>query len=69
MSFRIKIVIGLVVIQLLLLLILVWSSLNFLRTSNEVELSNYASSTASVLASTTRPALLARDKDTLQSLA
>ena len=69
MSFRIKIVIGLVVIQLLLLLILVWSSLNFLRTSNEVELSNYASSTASVLASTTRPAVLDRNKDALQSLA
>lgn len=51
MSFRLKIVLGLVVIQILLMLILVWSSLNFLRITNEVELSNRASATASILAS------------------
>ncbi len=55
MSFRLKIVLGLVLIQILLMLILVWSSLNFLRSSNEVELSNRAASIVSILASTLGP--------------
>jgi len=62
MSFRLKIILGLVVIQLLLLVILVWSSLNFLRTSNEIELSSRASSIAEILASTLEDKLLAADQ-------
>jgi PAS domain S-box-containing protein len=62
MSFRLKIILGLVVIQLLLLVILVWSSLNFLRTSNEVELSSRASSIADILASTLEDKLLDSDQ-------
>lgn len=42
MSFRLKIVLGLLALQLLLVFVLIWSSLNFLRISNEVELSNRA---------------------------
>ncbi len=61
MSFRLKIILGLVVIQLLLLVILVWSSLNFLRGSNEIELSNRASSIAEILASTLEDKLLGGD--------
>lgn len=52
MSFRLKIILGLLGIQILLMLILVWSSLNFLRISNEIELSNRAASAASIMAST-----------------
>jgi len=62
MSFRLKIILGLVVIQLLLLVILVWSSLNFLRSSNEIELSNRASSIAEILASTLEDKLLTGDQ-------
>lgn len=62
MSFRLKIILGLVVIQLLLLVILVWSSLNFLRSSNEIELSNRAASIAEILASTLEDKLLAGDQ-------
>ncbi len=65
MSFRLKIVLGLVVIQILLMVILVWSSLNFLRISNEVELSNRASSTASILASTLSVSVTADDAGAL----
>ena len=61
MSFRLKIILGLVVIQLLLLVMLVWSSLNFLRGSNEVELSNRASAIAEILASTLEDKLLSGD--------
>jgi PAS domain S-box-containing protein len=62
MSFRLKIILGLVMIQLLLLILLVWSSLNFLRGSNEVELSNRASSMAEILASTLEDKLLSGDR-------
>lgn len=67
MSFRLKIILGLVVIQLLLLVILVGSSLNFLRGSNEVELSNRASSIAELLASTLEDKLLVGDQSGLMN--
>lgn len=65
MSFRLKIVLGLLGIQTLLIIFLVWSSLNFLRISNEVELSNRASSTASILASTLGFAVAVEDSEGL----
>jgi PAS domain S-box-containing protein len=65
MSFRLKIVLGLVVILILLMVLLVWSSLNFLRISNEVELSNRAASTASILAATLASTVAAGDADAL----
>lgn len=61
MSFRLKIVLGLLVIQLLLVIMLIWSSLNFLRISNEVELSNRALVLAPSLAALMRPAVAAND--------
>ncbi len=67
MSFRLKIVLGLVVIQILLMVILVWSSLNFLRISNEVELSNRASSTVSILASSLGAPVAAADLGALET--
>lgn len=60
MSFRLKIVLGLLVIQLLLVFVLIWSSLNFLRVSNEVELSNRAFVLAPGLATLMAP-LVERD--------
>jgi len=52
MSFRLKIVLGIIVIQALLLVILIAISLNFLRLSNEIELSKRASSVASMFSVT-----------------
>jgi len=52
MSFRLKIVLGIIVIQALLLIILIAISLNFLRLSNEIELSKRASSVASMFSVT-----------------
>ena len=62
MSFRLKIVLGIIVIQALLLVILVSISLKFLRLSNEIELSTRATSLVSLFAVTLREA--ARNKDT-----
>jgi len=56
MSFRLKIVLGIIVIQALLLVILVSISLKFLRLSNEIELSTRATSLVSLFAVTLRDA-------------
>lgn len=66
MSFRLKIGLGVLLIQIVLLVILVWSSLNFLRTSNEVEISNRAHSTGSLLASTLTDPVRTRDTEALR---
>lgn len=66
MSFRLKIGLGVILIQVVLLVILVWSSLNFLRTSNEVEVSNRAASTATLLASTLKDLVRAERAQALQ---
>jgi len=66
MSFRLKIVLGLILIQVLLVIMLIWSSLHFLRISNEVELSNRAFILAPSLASLMRPSVLAKDHGELQ---
>ena len=66
MSFRLKIVLGLLLIQFLLVVMLIWSSLNFLRISNEVELSNRALVIAPSLAALMRPAVATRDLEELR---
>ena len=66
MSFRLKIVLGLILIQLLLVIMLIWSSLHFLRISNEVELSNRAFILAPSLAALMRPSVKANDTQELQ---
>ncbi len=50
MSFRLKIILGIIVIQALLLVILISISLNFLRLSNEIELSKRATTVATLFA-------------------
>ncbi|MDR2877669.1 MAG: PAS domain S-box protein [Chromatiales bacterium] len=63
MSFRLKIVLGLLAIQLLLAFVLVWNSLNFLRVSNEAELSNRALVIAPGLATLMAPFVAQNDLD------
>jgi two-component system sensor histidine kinase/response regulator len=66
MSFRLKIVLGLILIQVLLVIMLITSSLHFLRISNEVELTNRAFMLAPSLASLMRPAVVSHDTQELQ---
>lgn len=66
MSFRLKIVLGLLAIQILLAAMLIWSSLAFLRASNEVELSSRAQVLAPGLAALMRPAVAAQDMAELE---
>lgn len=66
MSFRLKIVFGLLAIQFLLVVMLIWSSLHFLNASHEVELSNRAFVMAPALASLMRPAVVANDHEELR---
>lgn len=66
MSFRLKIVLGLFALQLLLVVVLIWSSLNFLRISSEVELSNRAMVLAPSLAVLMRPSVEAGDFEELR---
>jgi len=61
MSFRLKTIIGVASIEAVLLLFLVWSGLNYLRTSNEAELIKRASSTLTLLARASRDAVLSSD--------
>jgi PAS domain S-box-containing protein len=65
MSFRLKIVLGIVLIQALLLVILVTISLKFLRLTNEIELTTRASSLASIFAVTLREAVRGKDSDAI----
>ncbi|MEM9490411.1 MAG: ATP-binding protein, partial [Myxococcota bacterium] len=67
MSFRLKTVIGIALIEFVLLAILIWSSLSFLRSSNEEQLSDHAATTATLFATTTQDAVLATDLASLES--
>lgn len=65
MSFRLKIVLGIVIIQALLLVILISISLNFLRLSNEIELTKRATSVASLFAVSLRDAARANNMEAM----
>jgi PAS domain S-box-containing protein len=67
LSFRLKTILGIAIIESVLLLILVLSSLEFLRTSNEQQLIQRASTTSKLFASATKDAVLATDLATLES--
>ena len=67
MSFRFKLIVGVVVIQALLLALLGWNSLTVLRNSNEQTLINRSHTTAQLFAYTTEAAVLATDLATLES--
>jgi diguanylate cyclase (GGDEF)-like protein len=67
MSFRLKIILGVVAIQAIFLLLIIWNGLNVLKDSNEEALLKRAQTTAKLFASVTQPAVLATDLSTLES--
>jgi PAS domain S-box-containing protein len=67
MSFRLKTVLGIAVIESIALSLLIWTSLNFLKTSNESALMDRASTTAVMFATMTTDAVLSFDLASLES--
>lgn len=67
MSFRAKTIVGVALIELVLLFVLVFSSLDFLQTSNHRALEERARSSASLSAVVARDALLSSDLAALHS--
>ena len=67
MSFRLKTILGIASIEALLLIVLIWSSLNYLYDSNEKALINRAQTTASLFATTTKDAIISTDLASLES--
>jgi len=68
MSFRLKTIIGVAVIEATLLLVLVWTGINYLRATNEAELIKRASTTLTLLARASRDAVLSTDIATLEDI-
>ena len=69
MSFRLKTILGIAIIEAVLLTALIFSVLSFLRTSNESELKRYATSTSETFSSMVKDSLLGLDLARLQSFA
>jgi signal transduction histidine kinase/DNA-binding response OmpR family regulator len=67
MSFRLKTILGIASIEAVLLVILIWSSLGYLRASNEDELSKRAHTVVHLFGTTTRDSILSTDVATLES--
>lgn len=67
MSFRIKLILGIVVIQAVLLIVLIWNGLGVLHRSSEEALINRTDTTTKLFASTTQAAVLATDLAALES--
>lgn len=67
MSFRFKLIFGVVAIQGLLLVILVWNGLHALRVSNEEEFLKRVTTTANLFVSSNQAAVLTTDLGTLDS--
>ncbi len=67
MSFRLKIIIGIVTIQAFYLTLIIWNGLRILTVSNEEALLTRAKSTSKLFATTTAAAVLASDLASLES--
>jgi PAS domain S-box-containing protein len=67
MSFRLKTVLGIAVIEAITLSLLIWTSLNFLKISNERALMERASTTALMFATMATDAVLSSDLASLES--
>jgi len=67
-TFRQKTIIGIASIEAVLLLILVWTGISYLRMSNEAELIKRASTTLTLLSRASRDAVLSTDIATLQHI-
>jgi PAS domain S-box-containing protein len=68
MSFRLKTIIGVAFIEAVLLLFLIWTGINYLRTSSEGELIKRASSTLTLLSRASRDGVLSTDLATLEDI-
>ncbi|GJJ03587.1 hypothetical protein RugamoR64_41250 [Duganella rhizosphaerae] len=69
LSFRAKTILGIALIEALLLGILVFSVLHFLRESNEQQVLRHARVTAETFAAMSRDAVISQDLESLQSFA
>lgn len=67
MSFRLKTIFGVALIEAVLLILLVYTSMDLLRTSNEEELIKRAHTAAKLFATTTKDAVLSTDLASLES--
>jgi len=67
MSFRLKIILGVVAIQTLFLAMMIWNGLGVLRNSNEEALLQRTQTTAKMFAIMTQSAVLVSDLSTLDS--
>lgn len=68
MSFRLKTILGVALIEAVLLAILVWSSIEHVRASSEEELGKRAGTTAALFAAAATDAVVTFDVGTLESL-
>ena len=59
MSFRLKTILGIASIQAVLLVLLIWISIGYLRSSNENELMKRAQTVVHLFGTTTKDAVLA----------
>ncbi|MGS0682946.1 PAS domain S-box protein [Shewanella sp. 125m-7] len=69
MSFRVKTILGIAIIEGLLLMLLVYTSIDYLKSSNQAEIEKRASSTASLFAAAAKDAVISSDLSTLNVLA
>jgi PAS domain S-box-containing protein len=67
-SFRLKTIIGVAAIEAVLLLLLIWTGINYLRTAEERELIKRASTTLTLLSRASRDAVLSTDIATLEDI-
>ena len=67
MSFRRKTILGIALIEIVLLLILISSGLNFLKSSNQDQLIQRSHTTARLFAASTKEAILTTDLASLES--
>lgn len=68
MSFRLKIILGIGLIESILLAVLIWTALDLLQSSNERELQKRATAIAALFATTSKEAVLSTDLASLESL-
>lgn len=66
-SFRLKTIIGVALIESVLLVVVVWNSLDYLRDSNQQAYIDRATSTANLFAATTKDAVIASDLASLET--
>ncbi|USD39947.1 response regulator [Vibrio sp. SCSIO 43135] len=68
MTFRTKTIVGIALIEVVLLMVLVFSAMSFLKQSNEKQLIQRANSTATMFAHAAKDAVLSTDIATLEDL-